>query len=80
LLLIAVVVAVAGVAAGLKSRRTSAALRWCVALPVALAAGGVGVLAVIGVFTDRFGLWILLGYGAAGMLLVTSALAGPFRR
>jgi hypothetical protein len=74
-LLVAVAVAVVGVAAGLKSRRTSPLLRWCVALPVALVATAVGALAVIGVFTDRNGMWILLAYGALGMLLVAGSLA-----
>src|SRR5690242_3153917 len=80
LLLVAVVVAMAGVVAGLKSRRTSPVLRWCVALPVALTATGVGALAIVGLLTDRFGLWILLAYGAVGMLLVAGSLAGPIRR
>ncbi len=69
-LLVVIVTGAIGILGASISRRSSMIFRWGVAMPVVVGASLLVALAIMDVFADRNGVWILLGYAAVGMCLV----------
>jgi hypothetical protein len=72
-----------GIAVGLAATRPSAAIRWGIALPLAICAGGVAVLAFGAFFAPTepgdVGLGVLLAVAVIGMYMVSTRVSrgGP---
>jgi uncharacterized membrane protein len=79
LLASAILASVVGIVVALTFRRPSRLLRWSVGLLVAVAAGLVTALTIAAMVADRHGVWMLLGYGAAGTYVVAWDVSRPAR-
>jgi hypothetical protein len=66
----ACLVTAAGTFAAALRKQTSSHLRWFLTLPISITGSIIGTLTIMGIFVDKHGLWLLLGYGAVGMHIV----------
>lgn len=51
-------------------KKISPTLRRSISVPISIIGTGAGVIAIMGIFVDKHGLWVLVGYGAVGMHIV----------